>query len=212
MTLTLHPKDNETKNHGPIVYFSSWEWREGNVYNYDTNSAYNTGGLFKTMGLKDELNKWLYKKSKEFIHEKIEKKTRQAINKTLNEGIKDKMIELIDDSGVVTAARFVGGYKELKEIVGDDEISRGVKVQIIMKYIRDNDDGVSLFEFGGPIPYREDDSEYHQIEYLGPSRAIINVYTGYNNETDAGEYGVSYEGLPDKSLEDIFEIIMEEII
>ena len=137
---------------------------------------------------------------------------KQTIKRVLNEGIKDKMIELIDDSGVVTAARFVGGYDELKKIVGDDEIPRGAKVQIIMKYIRDNDDGVSMFDFGGPIPYKEYDGEYHQIEYLGPSRAIINVYTGYNNETDGGEYGVSYEGLPDKSLEDIFEMIMEEIV
>jgi hypothetical protein len=136
----------------------------------------------------------------------------ENIRKVLQESVKDKMIELIDDSGVITASRFVGGYKELKDIVGDDEISRGEKVQIIMKYIRDNDDGVSLFEFGGPIPYREDDSAYHQIEYLGPSRAIINVYTGYNNETDGGEYGVSYESLPKKSLEDIFEIIMEELV
>jgi hypothetical protein len=138
----------------------------------------------------------------------------ENIKKVLLESVKDKMIELIDDSGVITASRFIGGYKELKDIVGDDEISRGAKVQIIMKYIRDNDDGVSLFQVGGPIPYREDDNGYfHQIEYLGPSRAIINVYGGgYNNETDAGEYGVTYNGLPDKSLEDIFEIIMEELV
>ena len=139
---------------------------------------------------------------------------KENIRKVLQEGVKDKIIELIDDSGVITASRFVGGYKELKDIVGDDEIPRGVKVQIIMKYVRDNDDGVSMFDFvDGAIPYREDDNGYyHQIEYLGPSRAIINVYGGYDNEIDAGEYGVTYNGLPDKSLEDIFEIIMEKLV
>jgi hypothetical protein len=74
VTIYLQPKDKETEKYGEIYFHSTWKIINGKLVNYDTNSAYNTGGLFRIMGLVKELNIWLYKKSKEFIESKIEDK------------------------------------------------------------------------------------------------------------------------------------------
>jgi hypothetical protein len=71
VTINLQPKDKETEKYGEIYFYSTWKIINGKFVNYDTNVAYNTGGLFRIMGLAKELNTWLYKKSKEFIREKL---------------------------------------------------------------------------------------------------------------------------------------------
>jgi hypothetical protein len=62
-----------------------------------------------------------------------------------------------------------------------------------------------------PIHLEEEDDEIHQIEYLGTTRAIVQIWGGYEYESDKGEYGVYYENLPDDVIDEIFEIIMEYI-
>jgi hypothetical protein len=125
-------------------------------------------------------------------------------------GINKTIIKLIDTEGIVNAIDIVGGYDILKELLGDYEIRTQLKINTIKKFI-DNQTGggIHLGEIDEePIPYFENDDGYHQIEYLGPSRAIINVWGGYNGQTDKGEYGKRYEDLPEKSLDDIIEIII----
>ena len=135
---------------------------------------------------------------------------KNTIRKVLKENTQEKIQKLVDEIGVVKACKYFGGYDELKKLVGEDVISRGEKVHIIMDYIKKTY-VINMFDFGGPIPYGEDNNSYRQIEYLGPSKAIISVYGGYNRDTDAGEYGITYGGLPDKILDDIFEIIIKLI-
>jgi hypothetical protein len=138
---------------------------------------------------------------------------KDTIRKILKEDTQQKTIKLIDKIGFVDASKYVGGYNNLKKLLGDYELPKNIKIDTIKTLISNTDEGISLFDFvGGPIPYREDNNGYyHQIEYLGPTKAIINVYGGYDNGIDAGEYGITYESLPNKSLEDIFEIILDEI-
>ena len=138
---------------------------------------------------------------------------RETIKRVLNEGIKDKMIKLIDETGVVSAARYVGGYDELKRLLGDYEIPYDMKIDVIQELVsQDEYEGINLFDFGGPIFYKEGSEGIHQIEYLGRSRAIINIWGGYEFSMDKGEYGVYYENLSEKALNDIFEIALEDLI
>jgi len=140
-------------------------------------------------------------------------KIRQTIKRVLNEGIKDKLIKLIDETGIVSAARYVGGYDELKRLLGDYEIPYDMKIDVIQELVsQDEYEGINLFDFGGPISYKEDSEGIHQIEYLGRSKAIINIWGGYEFSMDKGEYGVYYENLPEKALNDIFEIALEDLI
>jgi hypothetical protein len=120
------------------------------------------------------------------------------------------IIEMINKEGIVTASKFFGGYDSMKKLLGDYEIPKQLKIDVIKEFIyTKTDGGIGLDELDEePIPYFENQSGHHQIEYLGPSRVIINVWGGYKNSKDMGEYGVSYEGLPDKSLDDIIEMII----
>jgi hypothetical protein len=128
-------------------------------------------------------------------------------------GINKTIIKLIDTEGILKTIDVVGDYDTLKELLGDYEIPKQFKVDAIKGYI-DNQTGggIHLGEIDEePIPYFENNDGYHQIEYLGPSRAIINVWGGYNGQTDKGEYGKRYEDLPEKSLDDIIEMISNHL-
>jgi hypothetical protein len=120
------------------------------------------------------------------------------------------IIEMINKEGIVTASKFFGGYDSMKKLLGDYEIPKQAKIDTIKKFIDDESGyGIHLGEIDEePIPYREDNNGYHQIEYLGYSKVIVNVWGGYKNQTDKGEYGVHYDNLPEKSLDDIIEMII----
>lgn len=120
------------------------------------------------------------------------------------------LIELINKEGLTTASKFASGYDNLKTLLGDYEIPKDIKIATIREYIdTKTDGGVHLSELNeDPIPYHEDDNGYHQIEYLGYSNAIINVYGGYENQIDKGEYSVRYDKLTSKSLDDILDMII----
>jgi hypothetical protein len=120
------------------------------------------------------------------------------------------IIELIDKEGIITASKFVSGYHNLKELLGDYEIPKQLKINTIKNYIdTKTHGGIHLGELDEePIPYFENQSGYHQIEYLGYSNAIINVWGGYENQIDNGEYSVRYDKLTSKSLDDILDMII----
>lgn len=136
------------------------------------------------------------------------------INEEQLKGITKSIIKLIDAEGILKVIDIVGGYDTLKELLGDYDIPKQLKIDTIKDYIdTKTDGGIHLGELDEePIPYHEDNDGYHQIEYLGPSRAIINVWGGYNGQTDKGEYGVYYEKLPEKSLDDIIEMIINHLL
>jgi len=120
------------------------------------------------------------------------------------------IIELIDKEGIITASKFVSGYNNLKELLGDYEIPDKVKIDTIKNYINNKTDGgVHLGELDEePIFYYKDNDGYHNIEYLGYSNAIINVWGGHENSRDMGEYSVRYDKLTSKTLDDIIEMLI----
>ena len=125
-------------------------------------------------------------------------------------GINKTIIKLIDTEGILKAIDVVGDFDTLKELLGNYEIPRQLKIDTIKEFMSQRAaTGFHLGEYDEePIPYFENNDGYHQIEYLGPSKAIINVWGGYNGQTDLGEYGVSYGDLPEKSLDDIIEMLI----
>ena len=51
-----------------------------------------------------------------------------------------------------------------------------------------------------PILRMEDENEIHQLEYFTGTRAVVQVWTGYNYTTDGGEYQVFYDSLTKDQL------------
>jgi len=120
------------------------------------------------------------------------------------------IIELIDKEGIITASKFVSGYHNLKELLGDYEIPKQLKINTIKNYIdTKTHGGIHLGELDEePIPYYEDSDGYHHIEYLSYSYVIVNVWGGYENSRDMGEYQVYYDKLTSKTLDDIIEMLI----
>jgi hypothetical protein len=131
--------------------------------------------------------------------------TEEQLNNTAK-----SIINLIDKEGIITASKFVSGYNNLKELLGDYEIPRQLKIDTIKNYIDTKTDfGIHLGELDEePIPYYEDSDGYHQIEFLGHSYVIVNVWGGYENSRDMGEYQLYYYKLTDKTLDDIIEMLI----
>ena len=128
-----------------------------------------------------------------------------SINESFNKGV----IDLINEKGLITAARFFGGYDTLVKLLDDYEIPK----ELLIKEIKDFMGDYTLISFSEfsyePIPYKEVKDEYHEIIELGLNGVLIDVWGGYKFETLKGEYRVPYEELTYKTIVDIFEIISD---
>jgi hypothetical protein len=130
-------------------------------------------------------------------------------------GINKSIIKLINTEGIFKASEIVGGYNSLKELLGDYEIPKQLKVDTIKEFVDNNalfGDGVHLSEIDEePIPYREDNSGYYQIESLHSSGVNIIGWGGYKYQTEIADYDLPYEELTNKSLDDIIEMIFNHL-
>jgi len=132
---------------------------------------------------------------------------REVMN--LNESPNKSVIDLINEKGLITAARFFGGYDTLVKLLDDYEIPKELLIKEIKDFMNDYT-LISFSELGfDPIPYKENKDEYYEIVELGFNGVLIDVWGGYKFETLKGEYRVPYEELTYKTIVDIFEIISD---
>ena len=126
--------------------------------------------------------------------------------------INKSIIKLINTEGIFKSSEIVGGYDILKELLGDYEIPKQLKIDTIKEFIDNHalfGDRVHLSEIDEePIPYREDSSGYYQIESLHSSGVNIMGWGGYKFQTEIADYDLSYEELTNKLLDEIIEIII----
>jgi hypothetical protein len=118
----------------------------------------------------------------------------------------NKLMKIVYKKGVLDATMLVGDYQRLLNMISPNEIPIEMKADAIKDYLERNSDGYGLgtHEIGlDPILWKETYDEIHQIEYLGNSGVIVQVWGGHNYSTDIGEYGISYEALPHEILDDI---------
>ena len=94
--------------------------------------------------------------------------------------------------------------------MGDYEIPKQLKIDTIKNYIDNKTDGG--FHLGEldeePIPYREDNNGYHQIESLHSSSVGIMGWGGYKHQRIIADYDLPYEELTSKTLDDIIEMLI----
>ena len=136
---------------------------------------------------------------------------RNLQEETINEDFKEDLIKVIDRDGLETASKLVSGYDNLINLLGDYQIPKKVKIRTIKEYM-ERIGGLSLFEVNQePILYRETNTEYQEIVHLSINNVIIDRWGGYENQTHLGEFPVRYEVLPEKLIDDILEIILNEL-
>ena len=143
--------------------------------------------------------------------EKMTKAYRHMIDSIfpdLNESIKDDIIKVLDREGINTASQLVSGYDNLIKLLDGYEIPKETKIITIRDYLKPIL-GVNLLGIDEqPIPYKETNSEYHQIGYIGSNFVSIERWGGYKNQTFNGEYALRYEYLPEKTIDDILDIVL----
>ena len=136
---------------------------------------------------------------------------RNLQEETINEDFKEDLIKVLDRDGLETASKLVSGYDNLINLLGDYQIPKKVKIRTIKEYM-ERIGGLSLFEVNQePILYRETNTEYQEIVHLSINNVIIDRWGGYENQTHLGEFPVRYEVLPEKLIDDILEIILNEL-
>lgn len=125
--------------------------------------------------------------------------------------------EFVKNHGVLVSMQYFGGYGYMLKALGDYEIPKELKIDAIKQFTYQYG-GVSLNELGEePIFYRmveiskDGYNELQNIEYLGTTKVIVQCWGGKDNNSDTGEYGISYEGLSEGTINEIFIIIIDAI-
>jgi len=126
----------------------------------------------------------------------------------INESSSEKLIKYVYDNGSISTAKLVGGYDDLLKLLGEYSIPREFLIRDIEEFLDTIDGDFSFSAYGEPgIPYKEVKDEYHEIAYLGYKGAAIDVWNGFDFQTQKDEYLVPYSELPYKSLQDIVKMI-----
>jgi hypothetical protein len=133
---------------------------------------------------------------------------KQVMN--INESSSEKLIKYVYDNGVMSTAKLVGGYDDLIKLLGEYSIPREFLIRDIEEFLDTIGGDFAFNEYGETgIPYKEVKDEYHEIAYLGYKGAAIDVWNGFDFQTQKDEYMVPYNELPYKSLQDIVKMISE---
>jgi hypothetical protein len=136
----------------------------------------------------------------------------ETIRKVLKENLDDKIINMVNSLGIMTASKFVGGYKKLFKILDKYGVTKDMQIKLIKDYIG-NRDGLGLYEINlADILFKEVNDEAHFVVYLEKDGALIQIWSGYDNDTDGGEYKINYEELPDNVIDEIYDVIIFDII
>jgi hypothetical protein len=130
---------------------------------------------------------------------------------TIKKGFKEDIIKVLDRNGIETTSKLVDGYDNLIKLLGDYQIQNSLKIKTIKDCLK-RIGGSSLYDFDEePIPYREMNTEYQEIVYLGINNVVVDRWGGHENESHLGEFPVRYEDLTEKTIDDILRIVLNLI-
>ena len=137
---------------------------------------------------------------------------RQKIqNMTPKEKLKEKLQNMTKAVGVIQMVKSIG-LKDYFEKVGgldfmtEDEIIKTIQECVdIVGPLQYNELGIE------PILWRENRDEIHQIEYFSGLGCVVQVWGGYNYNTDEGEYNIKYYNMEKMPLMTILYAFLDFI-
>ena len=114
---------------------------------------------------------------------------------TKQEKLRDKLRLMTKTIGVIQMMKSIG-LKDLLEKTGgldfltEDELAKSIQECVdITGPMQYNELGIQ------PILWRETRDEIHQLEYFSGLGCVVQVWEGYNYNTDGGQYYLQYERL-----------------
>jgi len=122
---------------------------------------------------------------------------------------KNKLSNLIDKSGLLSASQMTGIHpNKLISMVGESKLTNKVMINYIQDVIKETG-GFGLIEYDeDPILYGSNENEVREINFLGMSSVIVDVYD-YDLNKHLGEFRVSYLNLPDDIIEKIYNVVID---
>jgi hypothetical protein len=136
----------------------------------------------------------------------------QSMMVTINEGSEsrqEKLLNMINNVGLLQASLSVGGMERLFNIVGEDNITTQNKIEFIKEVVMMSDYGFIIIDDIDEEPIHvgeDDDGTITQIELLYDDSVLLDIYDDYDSEPD-NEY-INYESLPDQIIQEIFDIVL----
>jgi hypothetical protein len=136
----------------------------------------------------------------------------QSMIVMINEGSEsrqEKLLNMINNVGLLQASLSVGGMERLINIVGEDNITKQNKIDFIKEVVM-----MTVYEYISPFDIDEepihvdedDDGTIREIETFYGDSALISIYEDYDDEP-YHEY-VNYESLPDQIIKEIFDVVL----
>jgi len=111
------------------------------------------------------------------------------------EKLREKLRLMTNKIGLIQMVKSIGLEELFKKTEGFDFLTE----EELRKSIQECVDIVGPMQYDElgiqPILWREDENEIHQLEYFSGTRAVAQVWEGYNYDTDGGEYHITYEML-----------------
>ena len=112
------------------------------------------------------------------------------------EKLRDKLRLMTKTIGLIQMMKSIGLKDLFKKTEGFDFLTEEEIRKSIQECVDIAGGPMGYTELGiQPILWRETQDEIHQMEYFAGNRVIIQVWEGYNYDTDGGEYRVPYEML-----------------
>jgi hypothetical protein len=138
-------------------------------------------------------------------------KLKETIKRVLKEDKIYKVINLINNHGLLSALDYFGGWKRIQELANIEEPTRKMAITFIKDLIKKYG-AISVHEIEkDPIFYEKDNIEYKEIDFFGRFTAIGTVWS-FDDETeskDIGEFQLRYEELDNVMIYRIFDMLMD---
>ena len=120
---------------------------------------------------------------------------------TPQEKLRDKLRLMTKTIGLVQMMKSIGLSDLLKKTEGFDFLTEEELRKSIQECVDIAGGSMQYNELGiEPILWREDENEIHQIEFFSDKRVTVQVWEGYNLDTDGGQYYLPYERLDKDQL------------
>jgi hypothetical protein len=125
------------------------------------------------------------------------------------------VIKTINDAGFITATKIFGGIKRILDIIGDDSLTKRLKIKIISDLVYNHDDNNILILYDmyeTPIVLTDTDETLSQIEGLFSHYVSVYYYGGREREqVTAGRY-MGYDELSDEVISEIYDMVINYYI
>lgn len=115
---------------------------------------------------------------------------------TPQEKLRDKLRLMTKTIGLVQMMKSIGLQDLFKKTEGFDFLTEDELIKTIRECVDVAGGPLQYNELGiQPILWRETQDEIHQIEFFSDKRVKVQVWEGYNYNTDGGQYYLQYERL-----------------